>query len=1578
MFQGLHLPRNLARPILSDKSRELATRRETQLAVNEALLFSQTDRASQNILYPRGIYSADELQTYSSMLPGWDYGPSNSSTGNLYGLNVPRTNQTYEDQMQMGKQVPGDVLGFFDTDWSNSLANLGDRNHENDEYERGDMTLFHTLERDPRRRAYIGQFEKSSLLRPVTNTHWKAPALSGLTDPLTTDRMSTTQFKQAWQEYDAKLSAISEREIALTIKLNERGLSQADQLKISEDLKQVAAQRQALNQGESGAMGRVSVSAYSYAPSSVGGVRAPAAPDPAGQLAPQAAVPVAPQGVDPTLLTAIAGLQADFKALATAQTAFINRPQRIQAPVGAAAPPAAPSIVHVPQPIDPALVAALRGAVQALTDQRIVVDRDAELKSQLFHDRMRLVNNRDPQQAVDPVQLQQLLANLDTKLAAVDTKINEGNNRLRDQIQDVDAGIRQAAGRAAPLENQLVALETLIKERDDSNRGRRDLETEALRVQLEEVKTAIARQRIQDPADAADAQFQRILNQVNATAVDIRNDIRALSERPSAVTPARIASIDPADIAALKGIITEIKSENEKRTSRVGLMTVPAMIPDQKSPALQSQIDRLGELVGAVTDRTNIEGGIVAQLTGYVNQTLAVASRVGVGPTGTNISGAAIAEIGQGVKTLLQELVQNAPLTALGSRLEAMDKVVNDNLQIFGQNQQTFSNTLGQVLSSVQATEAQIREINASLKNLEAQINANRMNEVILDDLVGRMADQSAGTGESLKNLVIAVKDVAKTVTGNLQSAAAREREILTALGEVKSNASAAPVFLPFDAPAPASAAANEAMTRELTERLDRLTQEKAQTEQLASAKIAELNEAVRHNTDLSGQIQAGRTQAVQRDALLARANEELSKLQAKAVQLGQDLQQTQADLLIQKQRSTDLRVQNDRIAGDLTRTRATVQQLKGLQPALDIKLSKASAGLETSRLALQTERADLASASEATKEAKQALAADAVALDAKRSALDADQRLLADQRKAVPVWNTALNQRNIETQKQLVETQRALNDTSRKYGAENEKLQQAIVALERELVTTRNVDHRRVLTEAATAARLVAENAALAEAARVSPDRTGRAIRSKRPIRSEDLPPDPAAKLFASKPAPMADTKKRTNGPWMDGGKRRRVDTPLAQSAQPDQALDLPQGDTKDSFVGDVLVDVVDGVITAVTKFQEVATTAVTYFAVAPIRAIASRVRQGAAELNYRLFDFLEFVIDSKAYAQAVERGERGAESRVAVDLIVPDGKDDGKIDNLEKLVLGITNTTNVADAKTVIEEKLTYAQRLLGNNPLMAKNIEKNVDIEMRLNDLEVKRAGRAALQAPRPVREPIPVALSQAALQAPRPGREPIPVVLSQAALTQVGPFGPPLAQLDPFQPFPAFPSYDPDADVKEGPLEVAQVAQAVQTLAKLKDIAEVVEVVNEIKSAVDVKVLSKQINARNLSQQDMRAMLTKLGAERQALAAAGKLRIRGPLPGEYRKVKRKTIELSGLITETILNVVEEKVQKRVSQKMTLSDLNAQSDGRVTANLPVNFFISKESLAGLMQSGIMPQNPGSSSSSRNVQPERVRVRR
>jgi hypothetical protein len=259
MFKGVHLPRSLVQPILSDKSRELLTKRETQLAVNEALLLSQTDRASQNILYPRGIYSADELTSYKSMLPGWDYGPTGSSTGNLYGLNVPRSNQTFEDQMLMGKQVPGDVLGFYDTDWSHSLAHLGGRNHEDSQYDRDDMTLFHALERDPSRRAYIGQFEKPSLLRPTTNTHWRAPAQSGITDPLTTERMSVQQFKQAWQDFDAKLSAISDREIAMTMKLQDPSLTQADEVKVREELNQLAYQRTSLNQGAAGMQGRTTI-----------------------------------------------------------------------------------------------------------------------------------------------------------------------------------------------------------------------------------------------------------------------------------------------------------------------------------------------------------------------------------------------------------------------------------------------------------------------------------------------------------------------------------------------------------------------------------------------------------------------------------------------------------------------------------------------------------------------------------------------------------------------------------------------------------------------------------------------------------------------------------------------------------------------------------------------------------------------------------------------------------------------------------------------------------------------------------------------------------------------------------------------------------------------------------------------------------------------------------------------------------------------------------------------------------------------------------------------------------------------
>ena len=259
MFQDLHLPKRLTRPVLSDKTQELQEKRDNQSAVNEALLFSQADRASQSVLYPDRVYTQDEKARYSKLIPQWDYGPSSSSTGNLHGLNVPHSNQTYESQMEMGKPVPGDALGYFNTDWRNSLYHLG--GHTDGDIERNDqggMNLFHTLEQDPKRRVYAGQFEKPSLLRPVTNIHWHAPAISGLSQALTTERLTTSRFaKQAWQTYDQKLAAISDLEIDLTRQkqsiTGDSDEDNAQRTRLQTELDKMKLQRILLVQGAAGA-----------------------------------------------------------------------------------------------------------------------------------------------------------------------------------------------------------------------------------------------------------------------------------------------------------------------------------------------------------------------------------------------------------------------------------------------------------------------------------------------------------------------------------------------------------------------------------------------------------------------------------------------------------------------------------------------------------------------------------------------------------------------------------------------------------------------------------------------------------------------------------------------------------------------------------------------------------------------------------------------------------------------------------------------------------------------------------------------------------------------------------------------------------------------------------------------------------------------------------------------------------------------------------------------------------------------------------------------------------------------------
>ena len=265
MFQDLHLPKRLTRPVLSDKTQELQEKRDNQSAVNEALLFSQADRASQSVLYPDRVYTQDEKARYSKLIPQWDYGPSSSSTGNLHGLNVPHSNQTYESQMEMGKPVPGDALGYFNTDWRNSLYHLG--GHTDGDIERNDqggMNLFHTLEQDPKRRVYAGQFEKPSLLRPVTNIHWHAPAISGLSQAITTERLTTSRFaKQAWQTYDQKLAAISDLEIDLVRQkqsiTGDSDQDNAQRVRLQTELDKMKLQRIQLMQGAAGAQGRINV-----------------------------------------------------------------------------------------------------------------------------------------------------------------------------------------------------------------------------------------------------------------------------------------------------------------------------------------------------------------------------------------------------------------------------------------------------------------------------------------------------------------------------------------------------------------------------------------------------------------------------------------------------------------------------------------------------------------------------------------------------------------------------------------------------------------------------------------------------------------------------------------------------------------------------------------------------------------------------------------------------------------------------------------------------------------------------------------------------------------------------------------------------------------------------------------------------------------------------------------------------------------------------------------------------------------------------------------------------------------------
>jgi hypothetical protein len=1427
--------------------------------------------------------------------------------------------------MQMGKSAPGDVLGFFDTDWSTSLYNLGGRTREDDQYEHGDMSLYHAVERDPKRRAFIGQFEKPSLLRPVTNTHWRAPALSGISDPLTTERMSTQQFKQAWQDYDQKLSSISDREIAIAMKI-QNTVAGADRDRLQQELKALSDERQSLNQGAAGVQGRLNAPASTNPVGGLGArAAAPAAVDPAGQLAPQAAVPAAPQGTDPALLTAIAGLQADFKALVTAQTTFINRPQLIQAPIGAAAPPAAPVIVHVPQPIPPETVAALRNAVEALTMQRLLVDRDAEEKNRLLQERLALMNRPENKQGNDPARLQQVLADLERKIVTLDTKITGGNNQLRDQIQAVGNGIRQAEENAAPLPNQIKALQDEIRARDDSNRGVRDQITDELMQRLTAVQNELGRQRFQDPTTAAAAQLQAVLDQVNASAAEVKRAIADLSNRPPAVAPAAIARINPTDLKALATVAQELKAANEALNARVQLMPVPQQAPDSISPALDTQINRLGDLVSAVTTRTNVEKGIVDELINSLQQASAVQSRVGVGPRGDNISSAAISEIGHNVKELLYALVTQAPLERIGARIEQVGLVMDENLRTFSDNQIRFGTNLNQVLDSVRATEAQVVEINTRLGALESKIRSSRENEAALQVLAGQLNTTADETGVVLRELVRSVTAVSGLLTSDLQATAAAQREVLVALGEVKHQ----PVFLPtVSEPATANTGVgNDAVVQDLNDRIARLNEEKlrnqemlAKNERLLARNVQELGEVVDQRRQLNVQLRDSQVQLRDSQDLtreqqeqLGNATTEIRQLQVQNLQIEAELTKLRQALQAQADGNAHL-VQN--LASTTRALDAEQKSNQELKQALRSAQTAAQTEQGQREARLDAERQALADALRAAGETRQVAAADAKTVEARRKQLEEDQRAFDDARKVAMRWDGLANEHAQEAQQQLLNTQRVLNQAQTK--ARNslqekdliiDKLNTDIQNLESRLATLTEVNQRRAIVDATLAARAVSEAATATAALETHQTGRPRAIRTTKRKAPDDLA-GPALGAPIGDSSMQADDlkedalapRKRGKSGWHDGSKRVKLTHDEAEAIVK---------------MGDDSADIVNTAVSAVAQFTSAASFAASFvsgFAVGTkgllsnIGGVAKAGIENAVQFMFgdeiekakNVMDMLSRALD--AFDAEFQRG-----NSVSLQIVDPPrGKKDTKMTDLETVITTVTESKDIPSAKVVIDQRLTRYRQWLVDNPLITRNLSTSSRIESRSIDF-----GSIDEKTPK-------------------------------------------------FQ----------GAFVDEKAPNRPDVVEAVRGLEKLSDLVDVVQAKDDLKTIVKPAEIAQSVKDTSLD--DFRTILRDMGRDRAANKTGRFKEVESP---DVSTVKNKNSLMKWYLDFKRSNLVSDRLRSQPS----VGGIRALPNKAVVADIPSAMMPTRSELATVVRLSppTTPPTTQSSTSNYRVPQSRIRVR-